>query len=201
MDNIILEMLTPNVRMAYLLLRYFSIGKDCAIMMSEHVLPLELMMDHARVSKRESFRSYIDDLILQPPVTNVSYASMQEFLTIAAQIVKSNFLNQLFSMNPLDQGTMIKEANNNSLNILDGEINKLKMSLSLLQTRRVVEAQTLNKHESTLINTSKNLLALKTKFHDLKSSADSALAEENVHNEDLEKLKKAVKALKNQLLL
>ncbi|KAL3529071.1 hypothetical protein ACH5RR_008393 [Cinchona calisaya] len=89
----------------------------------------------------------------------------------------------------------------NSLNVLDGEIKKLETSLSLLQTCRAVEAQTLNKHESILINTSQKILALKTEFDDLKSSADRALAEEKVHNADLEKFKKGVEALKNQLLL
>ncbi|KAL3527645.1 hypothetical protein ACH5RR_012301 [Cinchona calisaya] len=89
----------------------------------------------------------------------------------------------------------------NSLNVLDGEINKLETSLSLLQTCGAVEAQTLNKHESTLIRTSQKLLALKIEFDDLKSSADHALAEEKVHSEDSEKLKKAMEALKNQLLL
>ncbi|KAL3523141.1 hypothetical protein ACH5RR_015975 [Cinchona calisaya] len=167
-------------------------------------------------SEGESCRSHIDDLILPLQVINVSYGSMQEILTTAAQAVKSNFLNYLFSMNPLDSGTIVKEANNvikflsnipdvssmkNLLNILDGEINKLETSLPLIQTRCAAEAQTLNKHESILINPKQKLLALKIEFDDLKSSPNRALAEEKVHSEDSEKLTKAVEALKNQLLL
>ncbi|KAL3518957.1 hypothetical protein ACH5RR_021546 [Cinchona calisaya] len=89
----------------------------------------------------------------------------------------------------------------NSLNVLDEDITKLEMNLSLLQTRHAAKAQTLNKHEFTLIHTSQKLLALKIELDDLKSSTDRAITEEKIDNEDSEKLNKAVEALKNQLLL
>ncbi|KAL3509683.1 hypothetical protein ACH5RR_029084 [Cinchona calisaya] len=110
--------------------------------------------------------------------------------------------SQLESINE-EYGKLVQDDSsmNNSLNVLDGEINKFEMSLSLLQTHRAAKAQTLSKHESTLINTSRKLLALKIEYNDLKSSADHAFAKEKVHSVDLEKLNKAVKALKNQLLL
>ncbi|KAL3498277.1 hypothetical protein ACH5RR_041009 [Cinchona calisaya] len=177
-------------------------------------------------SEGESYRSYTDDLILPPQVTNVSYGSIpinvSHFYEILKDfIVKSHKLALLGENRPLvyeaclevthsqleslneEYGKLVRDISfmKNSLNILDGEINKLETSLSLLQTRRATEAQTLNKHESTLIHTSQKLLALKIEFDDLKSSADCALAEEKVHSEDSEKLKKAMEALNNQFFL
>ncbi|KAL3529072.1 hypothetical protein ACH5RR_008394 [Cinchona calisaya] len=48
MDNSVLEMLTPNVGLTYILLPYFSISEECAITILEHDLSLDLMMVQAR---------------------------------------------------------------------------------------------------------------------------------------------------------
>ncbi|KAL3537835.1 hypothetical protein ACH5RR_001201 [Cinchona calisaya] len=80
--------------------------------------------------------------------------------------------SQLESLNE-EHGKLVQDISSmkKSLNVLDREINNQKLH------------------------------AMKTKLDELKSSANHALAKEKVHSEDLEKLKKAVEALKNQLLL
>ncbi|KAL3497662.1 hypothetical protein ACH5RR_040394 [Cinchona calisaya] len=144
------------------------------------------------------FYKILKDLI----VKSLELALLRENQPLAFEARIEVTHSQLESLNE-EHGKLVQEipSMKNLLNILDEKINNLETSLSLLQTRRVAEVQTLNKNESTLINTSQKVFALKTEFDGLKSSANRSLAEEKVHNKDSEKLKKAMEALKNQLLL